>query len=102
MPQARWGMWTRYNMLHMGQLLAQLLHKSLIALFYHSKIDKLMTGIGQAYYCLQISDFDLETLKAWFTELEANRETVRQQIAQRVPQYRTALAEQHERIFGNH
>ncbi|GAB4577357.1 MAG: polysaccharide pyruvyl transferase family protein [Anaerolineales bacterium] len=83
-------------------LLAQLLQKPVIALSYHAKIDELMADTGQADYCLQISDFDLEMIKARFSELEANRETACQQIAQRVEQYRAALDEQYQRIFGNY
>lgn len=85
-----------------GVLLAQLLHKPLIALSYHSKIDELMADTGQAHYCLQISDFDLEVVKERFTELEANRITVSQQIARRACEYCMALDEQYAHIFRSH
>jgi polysaccharide pyruvyl transferase WcaK-like protein len=83
-----------------GVLLSQLLSKPLVALSYHAKIDELMADTGQARYSLQIHDFELETLKTRFIELEANRETVSQQIAARVAEYRAALDEQYDRIFG--
>jgi polysaccharide pyruvyl transferase WcaK-like protein len=83
-----------------GVLLSMLLHKPLVALSYHPKVDELMADTGQSHYCLQIQDFDVETLKARFTELAANREIASQQITTRVKQYRNALDEQYERIFG--
>ncbi len=84
-----------------GVLLTLLLARPLVALSYHSKIDELMKDTGQGHYCLQIHDFDLDTLKARFTELVANRNPVSEQIAARVSQYRTALDEQYDRIFGH-
>ena len=84
-----------------GVLLSQLLNKPVMAISYHPKIDLLMADTGQAEYCLQIDNFDVDTLKERFTALEANRDSIKQQLAKRTQEYREALNEQYERLFGN-
>jgi polysaccharide pyruvyl transferase WcaK-like protein len=76
------------------------LNKPTIAISYHPKIDALMADTGQAKYCLQMSNFDLEILKERFIELEANSTAVKQQLAKRTKEYRDALEEQYEQLFS--
>jgi polysaccharide pyruvyl transferase WcaK-like protein len=82
-------------------LLSQLIDKPVLALSFNSKIDLLMVDRGQADYCLQIDKFDAETLKKRFSTLAANREIIKQQLAERTQEYREALNEQYERLFGS-
>jgi len=80
-------------------VLSQLAGVPALALSYNAKIDALMQDTGQARYCLPIDHFDLNTLKARFLELEANRERVRQEVDTRSRQYRAALEQQYEQLF---
>src|SRR3989304_7630672 len=46
-----------------GVILAHLMHKPVIALSYHEKIDMLMDDVGHSDYCLDINNFSLDVLK---------------------------------------
>jgi polysaccharide pyruvyl transferase WcaK-like protein len=81
-------------------LLSQLMKKPAIALSFHSKVDLLMANAGQEEYCLQIDKFDSDVLKERFMKLEANRDSIKQQIAKRSQEYREALNEQYHRLFN--
>lgn len=82
-----------------GVLLAQRVNKPVVALSYHEKIDMLMEDTGQADYCLQIHNFDVEVLKQKFLKLEANCDEIKAQIYRCEQAYQAALNEQYERIF---
>ena len=82
-----------------GVLLSMVLHKPVIALSYHRKVDELMKDTGQGEYCLSIADFDVETVKQKFSALEPRRVEAAAQIAARENEYRQALDEQYERLF---
>jgi polysaccharide pyruvyl transferase WcaK-like protein len=84
-----------------GVLLSLLLHKPVLALSYHKKINELMADVSQGPYCLSIADFEVEVLKERFQTLEASNVEASQQIAQRVGIYQAQLTEQYERIFAN-
>jgi polysaccharide pyruvyl transferase WcaK-like protein len=78
-----------------------LINKPVLALSYHPKIDVLMADTGQSDYCLPIGDFDIDALKDRFTSLVLNCETVKDQLAKRTREYRAALEEQYDHIFGS-
>lgn len=82
-----------------GVLLSLLLHKPVVALSYHRKINELMADTGQSEYCLSIADFQVETLQERFTSLETNSAKASAQISERVSTYQSALNEQYARIF---
>lgn len=82
-----------------GVLLSQLMNKPVLALSYHPKIDMLMTDTGQSNYCLSIDTFEVDALKERFIALEANRESIKEQLTQRTQKYQAALDEQYQRIF---
>lgn len=84
-----------------GVLLSQLLNKPVLALSFHDKIDSLMTDSGQTEYCLPIDDFEVEILKERFLALKENQTVIKEQLAKRTQQYREALDEQYDRLFGN-
>lgn len=84
-----------------GVLLSLRLHKPVVALSYHKKINELMADTGQGDYCLSIADFQVEALKERFTHLAANRMTANAQIAQRINAYQADLDKQYKAIFTN-
>lgn len=81
-------------------LLSTILHKPVIALSYHPKIDSLMKNSGQSAYCLPIDQFDVEDLKERFLALQANCESIKKQLEEITIKNRIALEEQYEHIFS--
>lgn len=82
-----------------GVLMPLTLHKPVLALSYHPKIDMLMQHMGQADSCLSLYDFDADAMKTQFEAIESNFELIKQQLADRVQDYKVALDEQYERLF---
>jgi polysaccharide pyruvyl transferase WcaK-like protein len=82
-------------------LLPQLLNKPVLAISHHRKVEMLMADTGQSDYCVSIDTFDVDTLKAKFLLLEKNQDLVKQQLAQRIQQYKAALDKQYEHLFKN-
>jgi len=81
-------------------LLAQLLEKPVLAISYQAKIESLMSANGQANFCVPVSSFKLDQLKALFTRLENDCNSIKKQLAERAPIYSNALEGQYERIFA--
>jgi hypothetical protein len=50
---------------------------------------------------LPIDKFDVGTLEERFIALEANQESIKQQLAKRNQEYREALNGQYDRLFGS-
>ncbi len=84
-----------------GVLLPLLSCKPTLAISYHPKIDMLMKDIGQSEYCLGINDFDVEALKEKFVDLQANFESVKEQLCKKTQEYKTDLNQQYEYLFRN-
>ncbi len=82
-----------------GVLLSLLLHKPVLALSYHSKIDELMKDTGQSEYCLSVDDFTEEILEKTFDHLLENMAEAKQLIAQRVGEYQEDLHNQYRKVF---
>jgi polysaccharide pyruvyl transferase WcaK-like protein len=84
-----------------GVLVPLTIYKPVLALSYHPKIDMLMADVGQAEYCLSLYDFNVEIMKERFVALESNLGNIKQQIVERVQEYKVALDEQYGRLFRN-
>ena len=80
-------------------LLALLLNKPVVSIAYDPKIDAVMAEAGLAAYCQSIDDADLQKLIRKFSQLEANRETVKADLMRRVEQHCRVLDEQYAVIF---
>jgi len=83
-----------------GVLLSQLLHRPVIALSYHRKIRALMTDVGQAKYCFDIDQFDVDTLVNSFEHLAYERRFVERLLSRKTRGFRTLLDEQYDKIFS--
>jgi len=84
-----------------GILLSQLAHTPTLAISYESKVDSLMASFGLAEYCLDIHTIEPRILIDRFAMLESNRERVAKRIESRVAEYRDALENQYEVVFGS-
>ena len=81
-------------------LLALLLHKPVVALSYHEKIDALMASVDLAAYVENVSGLHLDRLVERFTALERNAGTIKAVVARKVQEARSALDRQYEAIFA--
>jgi len=84
-----------------GVLLAQLLHRPVIALSYHKKIEALMADAGQSKYCLDINGFNVETLVERFENLVADRKNVEMILTNKAREFRALLDQQYDKILGS-
>jgi polysaccharide pyruvyl transferase WcaK-like protein len=76
-------------------LLSFVLDKPVIALSYHPKDTSLMHDMGQKAYCLQIEDFEVQSLKDCFQSIQSELATVREQIIEKENEYRSLLEKQY-------
>jgi polysaccharide pyruvyl transferase WcaK-like protein len=81
-------------------VIAMLLGKPVLGLCNESKMSDLMAQMGQAAYSLSLDTFDVPGTIARFLELEANRESVAAELADRVGRARRTLDGQLEPVFG--
>lgn len=70
------------------------LHKPVVSLSYASKNDALLSDVGLDGFSQHIEHFDLEILKRQFMRALADRGKIKEQIADGVTRYTSALAEQ--------
>lgn len=82
-------------------LLALLSNKPVIAISFHHKCRSLMNAMGMDKYCLDMNDFSADVLIAMFVDLQKNAAEVIAQIGERTAQYRAALDQQYQTIFGD-
>jgi len=79
---------------------AMLMGKPVLGLCNESKMSDMMAQMGQAAYSLSLDSLDVASVIARFLELEANRESVAAELAERVGQARRTLDGQLEPVFG--
>ena len=83
-----------------GVLLAHVLERPVIALSYHRKVTTLMKDMGHADYCLDIKNFTVADLIEKFKALEQHRGALVDQIRAKEHEYRQALEQQYDLLFG--
>jgi polysaccharide pyruvyl transferase WcaK-like protein len=79
-----------------GVLLSQLMHRPVLALSYHPKIDALMEDSRQSEYNLSIDDFDPDVMKARFTGLMDNYEAEKAKVVAFTSNNQARLAQQYQ------
>ncbi len=82
-------------------LFALLCRKPVVAISFHHKCRSLMGAVGLEKYCLDINDFNADRLIEAFVDLQKNSANVIVQIAERTLQFRDALDQQYQTIFGD-
>jgi len=81
-------------------LLALLLGKPVVSISYNEKNDALMKDMGLERYCQPIDGVDLERLIEQFRDLEHDAPRLRPALLDKAVEYRVALEQQYELIFG--
>ena len=82
-------------------LFALLLEKPVISISFHQKCSSLMSEMRLSEYCLNIGEFRADRLIETFSDLEKNADRLRPLIKERAEEFRTALDEQYNVIFGD-
>ncbi len=85
-----------------GVVFAHLTNTPVIALSHHPKVVGLMREIGLGDYCLDIRDFEVETLQATFERLEKDLAAIRRQMAETLPMRRQTIQRQFDALFPRH
>jgi polysaccharide pyruvyl transferase WcaK-like protein len=80
-------------------LLALLLNKPVIAISFHPKCSSLMAEMGLSDYCLDINALRGDLLMSKFRALEANADSLKLMIGEKVERFREQLDEQYRAIF---
>jgi polysaccharide pyruvyl transferase WcaK-like protein len=78
---------------------ALLCNKPVIAISFHQKCESLMQAIGLERYCLDGNRFRAENVTESFLELEANAESLKRLVSERVGEFRRQLDQQYEHVF---
>ena len=81
-------------------LLALFCNKPVISISFHHKCASLMSAVGLPEYCLDIRDWNAETLIDKFCAAEKNADKIKSLIREKKKEYREALDEQYRRIFN--
>jgi len=80
-------------------LLALMLNKPVVAISFHHKSTSLMDDMGLAEYCLDINRIDSDSLIDRFQEAVTHRGEIKQTVAQKVVESRSALDDQYDALF---
>jgi len=80
-------------------LLALMLHKPVIAISFHEKVDSLMRAMGLTRFCHDIEHINVDALIEQLAFVEEHIENIRCDLDRTTKVYRTALDEQYEAIF---
>jgi polysaccharide pyruvyl transferase WcaK-like protein len=80
--------------------IAMLMGKPVLGLCNESKMSDLMAQMGQAAYSLSLDSLEVPSVIARFGELQANRDRVAAELADRVGRARRTLDGQLEPVFG--
>lgn len=82
-------------------LFALLCSKPVIAISFHHKCRSLMRSVGLDKYCLDINEFNADSLIETFMDLQKNAGQVVAQSEKMTKQFRDTLDQQYRIIFGN-
>jgi len=87
---------TRYH----NVLLSLLCEKPVISISFHHKCESLMAAMGMSDYCLKIGDLERDRLIQTFSRLEANADTLKLLIGDRIKEFRDTLDRQYHLLFN--
>jgi polysaccharide pyruvyl transferase WcaK-like protein len=82
-----------------GVLMSHMLGKPVLAISFDRKVDAHMESMGQTQYCVDIGRFETADLITRFGALEENAPADREEILERVRQFRSALDTQFEALL---
>jgi polysaccharide pyruvyl transferase WcaK-like protein len=81
-------------------ILSFLMHKPVLAVSYHIKINSVMENMGQMPYCFDIDNLDVDALLAGFRLLESNRFNIENLVEKKISHYKASLDLQYDILFN--
>lgn len=81
-------------------LIAYAMHKPVLGISYHKKIDDLMADMDQSEYVLDITSFNRDLLIDRFTLLKAKSNLIKAHLQRKIVDYQNALDRQYDQIFS--
>jgi polysaccharide pyruvyl transferase WcaK-like protein len=82
-----------------GVIFAHLLNKPVLAIAHHPKVTELMAELGLSNYCLDIRDFDANSLADRFASMVTNADDIKRRMATRLMSNRQHLRSQFDELF---
>jgi polysaccharide pyruvyl transferase WcaK-like protein len=82
-----------------GVIFAHLLNKPVLAIAHHPKVTELMADLELSGYCVNIRDFDVNSLTDRFTSIVNNAEEIRSTMATKLTRNRRELRSQFDELF---
>jgi polysaccharide pyruvyl transferase WcaK-like protein len=82
-----------------GVIFAHLLNKPVLAIAHHPKVTELMADLELQHYCVDIRDFDVNSLKDRFASMVNNAEEIKAQMAAKLTRNRQLLKNQFDELF---
>ncbi len=83
-----------------GCVLAYALNKRVMGIAYQRKTADLMRVMGQAEYCLDIEDMDVEEMKRKFEALQNSPNGSKEEIERKISIMRDILSSQYDEVIG--
>jgi len=83
-----------------GVKISHMLSKPTLAISYERKVSTYMSEVGLEDYCLDIDDFDLDSITAGFTRLLRDKEKITLKVKNKADEYEKSLEKQYENIFA--
>lgn len=84
-----------------GVVFAHLLGKPVLAIAHHPKVAELMADLDLSNYCVDIQDFDANSLADKFASMVMNAEEIKSRMASSLTRNRRQLASQFDGLFRN-
>jgi polysaccharide pyruvyl transferase WcaK-like protein len=82
-----------------GVIFAHLLNKPVLAIAHHPKVTELMADLELPHYCVDIRDFDVNSLKDRFASMVNNAEEIKGRMAATLTRNRQLLKNQFDELF---
>ncbi len=82
-----------------GVIFAHLLNKPVLAIAHHPKVTDLMSDLGLSAYCVDIRDFDPNSLAERFASMVARKEEIKASMAANLTKNRQMLESQFDELF---
>lgn len=83
-----------------GVILSHLLNRPVLAISYDRKVTTYMEDVGQSEFCLDIHHSDPQLLTKTFDVLSLKQESVRNQIAEKMAEFKQSLSIQFDEILN--
>lgn len=82
-----------------GVILSHMLHLPVLALSHDPKVDIHMANNGQKDFCLNIEEFNADTISEAFSRVVSSEKTIKDVLRDKISMYTALLDEQYDHVF---